>query len=457
MYTFPGSSDTLIAAIAKDRGCGCLDGKTGKPLCCDLETGRGESLTTMQRETIYQQARFAGGIESSGRYLRMQMAGCVWFSAALLFFLSLCVAGVAQAHRLGESYIYLDVSDAALTGRFEITLDDLNKVFPLDTNRDGDITTQEFLHQSTAVQNYLATRLTFYHENQPHPVIVTRSEVRDYRVANFALVYFQVPSLGPVPLQLETEYQYLLDGFEPTHRGLLVIENNPRTETVDNESQVALIFGPGAERQDLSLNGTPWQKVMYAFIKHGVWHIWIGFDHILFIISLLLPSVMILRAGGWQPVSDFKSAFLFVVKVVTLFTIAHSVTLSLSALGIISLPVRLVEAVIAVSIIIVALNNIYPVFNRWIWLVVFGFGLFHGLGFANVLAPLGAERSSLLTALIGFNVGVEIGQLAIIAVVFPLFFMLRNWRSYQYQVLGLGSAALILVSSFWLVERVFDL
>ena len=196
---------------------------------------------------------------------------------------------------------------------------------------------------------------------------------------------------------------------------------------------------------------------MSTFIKHGVWHIWIGFDHILFIISLLLPSVMILRAGGWEPVADFKSAFLFVVKVITLFTVAHSITLSLSALGIVKLPVRLVEAVIAVSIIIVALNNIFPVFNRRIWLVVFGFGLFHGLGFANVLAPLGAERSSLLTALVGFNVGVEIGQLAIIAVVFPLFFMMRNWRAYQFQVLGLGSAALILVSSFWFVERAFGL
>ncbi|MEN8763999.1 MAG: HupE/UreJ family protein, partial [Thiogranum sp.] len=308
-----------------------------------------------------------------------------------------------------------------------------------------------------AVQHYLTSRLTFYHENQTHPIVVTRSEVRDYGVANFALVYFEVPTLESVPLQIETEYQYLLDGFEATHRSFLVIENNPRTGTVDNESQVALIFGPGAERQNLSLIGTPWHEVMYAFIKHGVWHIWIGFDHILFIISLLLPSVMILRAGGWQPVGEFKSAFLFVVKVVTLFTIAHSVTLSLSALGIIRLPVRLVEVVIAASIIVVALNNIFPIFNRWIWLVVFGFGLFHGLGFANVLAPLGAERSSLLTALIGFNVGVEIGQLAIIAVIFPLFFMIRNRRTYQFQVLGLGSAALIVVSSFWLIERAFDL
>jgi len=411
----------------------------------------------MRWKTIYRESWRSGAIGFSGRYLRARIAGCVSFSTALLLLLNLCFAGVAQAHRLGESYIYLNVSESALTGRFEITLNDLNKIIPLDTDGEGEISEQEFLAQSTAVQHYLTSRLTFYHETQTHPIVVTGSEVRDYGVANFALVYFEVPTLESVPLQIETEYQYLLDGFEATHRGFLVIENNPRTGTVDNESQVALIFGPGAERQNLSLIGTPWHEVMYAFIKHGVWHIWIGFDHILFIISLLLPSVMILRAGGWQPVGEFKSAFLFVVKVVTLFTVAHSVTLSLSALGIIRLPVRLVEVVIAASIIVVALNNIFPIFNRWIWLVVFGFGLFHGLGFANVLAPLGAERSSLLTALIGFNVGVEIGQLAIIAVIFPLFFMMRNRRTYQFQVLGLGSAALIVVSSFWLVERAFDL
>lgn len=412
-------------------------------------------MAQLKRTDLHKSA--ADGFASPREYRPWRNTGSISLGTVFLLCLAMLFAGAAQAHRLGESYIYLDVSESALTGRFEITLNDLNKVFALDSNGDGEISDHEFLAQSDVVQSYLAPRLMFYHENQSHPIVVTRSEVRDYGVSNFALVHFEVPSLESVPLQIETEYQFLLEGFDSTHRSLLVIENNPRTKTFENESQVALIFAPGAERQNLSLNGTPWQEVMLAFIKHGVWHIWIGFDHILFIISLLLSSVMILRAGGWEPVGDFRSAFLFVVKVITLFTVAHSITLSLSALGIIKLPVRLVEAVIAASIIVVALNNIIPVFNRWIWLVVFGFGLFHGLGFANVLAPLGAERSSLLTALIGFNIGVEIGQLAIISVVFPLLFMLRKRRNYQFQMLRLGSAALILVSSFWFIERAFGL
>lgn len=381
-----------------------------------------------------------------------RLRGYTSLNSVLLFCLLLLFAGMAQAHRLGESYIFLDVSETALSGRFEMRLSDLNKVFQLSVNEEN--LEQEFLARSTEVQAYLQPRLNFYDEHTIHPIVTTQSEVREHG-SKYALIFFEVPSLKSVPLQIETEYQYYLDGLESEHRSLLVIENNPRTGTVDNESQVALIFGPGTERQELRLDGLPWHEVMSTFIKHGVWHIWIGFDHILFIISLLLPSVMILRAGGWEPVGDFKSALIFVIKVITLFTVAHSVTLSLSALGIVKLPVRLVEAVIAVSIIVVALNNIFPIFNRRIWWVVFGFGLFHGLGFANVLAPLGAERSSLLTALIGFNIGVELGQLAIILALFPLLFMIRNWRAYQFQILGLGSVAMIAISSFWFVERAF--
>lgn len=372
----------------------------------------------------------------------------------LLLSLTFTLAGVAQAHRLGESYIFLDVAENALSGRFEIRLDDLNKTFSLDANGDGEVSDQEYDVRSAEVQSYAQSRLRFYHNEREHPVTVVGSKWHDYGIAKFALIEFEVPSLKPVPLQVEVEYDYLFDGFENSHRALLVIENNPRTGAVENETQVSLIFSPGEKRQLLHLDATPWEKVLHDFIKHGIWHIWIGFDHILFIISLLLPAVMILNVRRkWEPVGDFKSALLFVVKVITLFTIAHSVTLSLSALDIIKLPVRLVEAVIAASIIVVALNNIFPLFNRRIWIVVFVFGLFHGLGFANVLAPLGAERNSLLTALIGFNLGVEIGQLAIIAAVFPLLYICRKWRYYQPVVLTFGSLVLIAIASFWLVER----
>ena len=116
----------------------------------------------------------------------------------------------------------------------------------------------------------------------------------------------------------------------------------------------------------------------------------------------------------------------------------------------------LVEGVIALSIAIVALNILRPFLDRKVWVVVFVFGLFHGLGFASVLEPLGVSGASKSAALVGFNVGVEIGQLAIIIVVFPVLFLLREWKGYKPLALQLGSVALMLVSIFWFVERTID-
>lgn len=382
-----------------------------------------------------------------------------WRSSTGLFALLIGALLVtsAHAHRLNEHYIYLDVAEDRLQGRFDYALTDLDKAFSLDANADGIASPGEYDVKADQVEAALERRLVFYTPDGIHRITVTGSETKRLGEREFALIRFNVPSLRTVPTHIDVEYQHVYEGLESTHRSMLLIENNPRTETVANEAKVSLIFRPGEERQSLSLVGPHWTQTLSTFVKHGVWHIWIGIDHILFIVCLLLPSVMVLRGRQWAPVEDFRSAFVFVVKVVTLFTVAHSVTLSLAALGIVRLPERLVEAVIAASIIVVALNNLFPLFNRRIWLVVFGFGLFHGLGFANVLSPLGVEKGSLIMSLVGFNIGVELGQLAIILAVFPILYWLRNWRPYQYRVLGAGSVALIAVSTVWFVERAFGI
>ncbi|MEL6190031.1 MAG: HupE/UreJ family protein, partial [Myxococcota bacterium] len=177
-------------------------------------------------------------------------------------------------------------------------------------------------------------------------------------------------------------------------------------------------------------------------------------DHILFIIALLLPSVLVLREGSYQPAESFQESFWYVARVATLFTVAHSVTLSLSSLNIFRLPSAPVEAMIALSIAVTAWGNIRPYLEgRGVWVMIFGFGLFHGFGFASVLAPLGLDASSLLAGLLGFNIGVELGQLAIIAAVFPVLFVLRRTPIYIPIVLRLGSALLIAMALFWFVER----
>ena len=148
-----------------------------------------------------------------------------------------------------------------------------------------------------------------------------------------------------------------------------------------------------------------------------------------------------------------RPAALEVARVVTAFTAAHSITLCLAALGLVSLPSRWVESAIAASVVLAALNNLWPLVDGRRWAVAFGFGLVHGFGFASVLADLGLPSDALATALVGFNLGVELGQLAIVAAFLPLAFVLRGTLAYRRVAFPLGSLAIAGVALVWLVER----
>ena len=145
-----------------------------------------------------------------------------------------------------------------------------------------------------------------------------------------------------------------------------------------------------------------------------------------------------------------------VLKVVTAFTVAHSITLSLAALEVISLPSRLVEATIAASVVLAALNNIWPRVLERRWMVAFAFGLIHGFGFASVLADLGLPQNALLLALVGFNLGVEAGQLCIVGAFLPIAFFLRESTFYRRGIMAGGSALISLVALVWFIERAFN-
>ena len=204
--------------------------------------------------------------------------------------------------------------------------------------------------------------------------------------------------------------------------------------------------------QELDLVDVPGLSGRREFLWQGTWHILIGYDHILFLLTLLLTAVLVRVGGGWVAESSFRRSFWHVAGIVTVFTAAHSVTLTLAALGWVSVSSRLVESVIALSIIVMALNNLRPFLpNKWV--VIFLFGLFHGLGFATVMEHLAFRMVDLVTVMVLFNVGVELGQLLIVAMVFPILFSIRNQPWYVPIVLRGGSIVIALVASLWLGER----
>src|SRR5450830_954493 len=247
---------------------------------------------------------------------------------------------------------------------------------------------------------------------------------------------------------LDVDYRLLFD-IDPQHKGLLRLEHDATTSTA--------IFTPDAPRQALAVAGASRWTQFADYVKHGIWHIWIGFDHILFLLSLLLPAVLLLQGRRWVAGASFRHACIDVLKIVTAFTLAHSITLSLAVLGVLSVPSRIVESAIALSVVLAALNNIWPLFQRRRAAAAFAFGLIHGLGFASVLLDLGLPAASLLLSLVGFNVGVEIVQLCIVAVFLPLAFAARNGAFYRKIVLVGGSAVIVAIAMVWLIERVLDL
>jgi len=210
-------------------------------------------------------------------------------------------------------------------------------------------------------------------------------------------------------------------------------------------------------RLDITLAAPPSKfQQLLAFIREGIWHIWTGYDHILFLIALLLPAVLAWHQQHWDGTVKFRAVIINVLKIVTAFTLAHSLTLALASLKIVVLPTRWVESVIAGSVVIAAMNNLVPLFRERGWIVACGFGLIHGFGFANVLNEAGLSGGSLVMALIGFNVGVEIGQLAIVSVFVPLAYHFRQTTAYRTFALRGGSVVVIAVAAIWMAERMFD-
>ncbi|RUM65400.1 MAG: HupE/UreJ family protein, partial [Sulfurospirillum sp.] len=194
------------------------------------------------------------------------------------------------------------------------------------------------------------------------------------------------------------------------------------------------------------------------FLVEGIWHIWIGYDHILFLMMLLIPSVYYYRDGRPLPRRRFRDVLIEVLKVVTGFSVAHSITLGLSVGDVVHLNSQFVEVAIALSVLFTAVNNLYPMITRHAWIMAFMFGLIHGFGFANVLHDLIIKNSQdFLAMLFGFNLGVEIGQLAIVAAVLPLLYLLEKTTFYKRFILYGFSALTAVIAALWAVERAFNL
>ena len=370
---------------------------------------------------------------------------------ALLLVLA-CAATLAQAHKPSDSYLTLraDAGSAEVTVRWDIALRDLDYVLQLDRDNNGALTWGEVRQRADEITAYATGHLQLGADAAPCRWRSTAPLMLDKHSDGTYAVLSLVASCPALSEQLPVHYDLLFD-VDPSHRGLV------QWIAPGASASQALIFGTESARQALRFAAPSAWQTLRQYIVDGVWHIWIGYDHILFLLALLLPAVLLRRDNQWQGVDSLRRAVTEVLKVVTAFTLAHSITLSLAALGLISLPSRLVESAIAASVVVAALNNLRGKAESRRWVMAFAFGLIHGFGFASVLADLGLPQQALVLALVGFNLGVELGQLAIVAVFLPLAFALRHTAFYRTGVLRVGSVLVALLAGYWLAQRLFDL
>ncbi|MGH1504717.1 MAG: HupE/UreJ family protein [Acidimicrobiales bacterium] len=381
-------------------------------------------------------------------------------AALLLALVTLLGAAPAGAHEGDQTYLYLDVSRTAVGGRIESPLDDVATVLGLDLTGDDATVTAELAAEAAAISSYYEEHLFLTVDGATWPAEVAVGELffsdlpetdDNYAIFPFEIV---VPDGADVPRDFELTFDPFVDEIEGRD-ALLLIGNDWEGGVFDNGHEIFAAFDAGSRTQAVDLGDSGWWKTMQASVKLGVDHIKTGPDHVLFVLVLLLPSVLVF-GSSWKPAPSFGNALWRVTKIVTMFTVAHSITFTLAGLDILPLPPsRLVESIIAGSIAVAALHNLRPVAANKEWVLSFAFGLFHGMGFASLVEGLDVPRSTQLLSLLGRNLGIEIGQAAVVVLCFPFLFLLARTRVYKPFFVA-GSLALAAISVGWLIERVFD-
>jgi hypothetical protein len=364
-------------------------------------------------------------------------------TTSTLFLLALSLlSGLTSAHSGDTSYLTIDTraDSGELTANWGIAMADLQWALDLDSDGDAKTSRGEIDARRDAISRLVEKNLSVRRGAMPCPfkVMDMRPSSRD------AQPYLELQLRGRCdtsgPLQVQTG---LFFGSAAYTALLDVLTNRGATRTLLSESQ------PGwLEPATPSLGAT-----LLRFLGQGTWHVLIGYDHIAFLLLLLLPSVLRATQQGWTQVTRVRDVLRDILKIVTAFTIAHSITLGLAATNTLRLPTQPIEAAIAASIVVAGLMNLFPRTAGARLAVAFGFGLVHGFGFANALQEIGAQGFALAPMLAGFNLGVEVAQILVVCLSLPILMLLSRRPSYARRVMPACSLAIAVTGAFWLASR----
>lgn len=368
-------------------------------------------------------------------------------AALLVVALAGAMAVPAWAHIGGDGFLGLDVTVQGVRGEWILSLAAGARAAGLDAAPAGDADRTGWLtRHGDAVAAAVLASLRLARDGrdcEPAGAAVQPHEDRNYLVLRFAL---RCAPRGAGELRLRD-----VAPVDDAALGQHVVRLRE-----DARTQLGLL---DARHRELRFTlAVPARGPLFrAFVRDGMAHIAQGKDHLLFLAALLLPAVLWHDQGRWHPRQRLADVLRDTLKVVTAFTLAHSLTLALAVLQMVRLPSRAVESAIAASVLLAALDNLRPRLACRRWCAAFGFGLVHGFGFAGALTGLRLPDTLLALALAGFNTGVELGQVALVAVLLPPAFGLRHTRYYRPVVLQGGSALAIIWAGLWLAERALGL
>lgn len=351
-----------------------------------------------------------------------------------IFTLLLLFAGGGWAHPPGLSSIYLQVEPHDIAARMTFALQDIEAFAPMDSDLDAEVSDAERDAAKPSIAKLLSGQLKLSLDGQA--ILPVEPGKVGFDEQNNAHVdfHFGLPGGGGRQLRLKSEFLVLLP---EGHQQQLTVKN------ADHQVIAEAMLSREHDELTLDLQSTLLPSTFATFVdffKLGVEHIVTGYDHLLFLFGLLMVT----------------HSFWPAIKIITFFTIAHSITLALAGLNVIELPSSFVEPFIAATIVYVGVENIirgdHPKGRHWL---TFGFGLIHGFGFASVLREMeiGNADFGILLPLLSFNLGIEAGQIAVASLVLPLIWALNNRVETARKFLMACSGAISLMGAYWLIER----
>lgn len=377
-----------------------------------------------------------------------------WLQRSLFGLVCLLSAATTFAHQTGNSYLYIQQSEGQLAVDLDFIVRDLDKLLQKpDANPAQAPSPEQIKLLQPELTKHISQSMHIEVDEQAVPLRFLRQTLVVHNDGLYVRQQFAAPNIADNAHFIVIRYGFFTQS-DQLGRAFLRLALN--------KEEISSVFDETTAIQRFALGDTKRASTIFLFTAEGAKHIWEGTDHLLFLLTLLLPGLLMWSSAKadpfetYGPVRRHRTALMFALRVITAFTIAHSVTLSMASFGLLALPEKLIESAIALSIMISAALNLQRRLRFNHWQLAFLFGLIHGMGFANGLKELGLSSSYFLETLIAFNLGVELGQLSTVLLVsVPLVLLVRSDQSRQ-RVMRWGSLAVLAISTVWLIQRLMS-